>query len=102
MSEWIIGFYAGVAFAAVLMFLELLLMRKAIDLLGEAIRIIFGKKEADGCEHTISADNKSRADGFRCKTVEQKEKQHSQALPVACSPLHIGAEAGGVNKKAQK
>ena len=48
MSEWIIGFYAGVAFAAVLMFLELLLMRKVIDLLGEAICIIFGKKEAGG------------------------------------------------------
>lgn len=50
MSEWIIGFYAGIAFAAVLMFLELLLMRKVIDLFGEAIRIIFGEKEAGGCE----------------------------------------------------
>lgn len=48
MSEWIIGFYAGIAFAAVLMFLELLLMRKVIDLFGEAIRIIFGKKDEGG------------------------------------------------------
>lgn len=51
MSEWIIGFYAGVAFAAVLMFLELILMRKVIDLLENIIRIIFGKKEAGGCGH---------------------------------------------------
>lgn len=44
MSEWIIGFYAGVAFAAVLIFLAVLAIIGAAEVFQEAIRIIFDER----------------------------------------------------------
>ena len=40
MSEWVMGFYTGVTFAAVLLFLAVLAIIGAAELLQEAIRII--------------------------------------------------------------
>ena len=44
MSEWVMGFYTGVAFAAVLLFLAVLAILGAAELFREAIRIIYDER----------------------------------------------------------
>ena len=44
MSEWIIGFYAGIAFATVLMLLAVLAIIGAAEVFQEVIRIIFDER----------------------------------------------------------